>query len=356
MLPPVVAALAEDQRGLVGRHQLRAALGADHLADDLVRGGHLARLERGVYRVPGGATLPEHAAFAAALRARPDATITGPVALHLLGVESFHGADAFEILTRPGRRLRGVDFDHRHDPDPGRAVTNWGAIRVTGPLDALIDSAAFQDDVTDRQLRVACDALRGRGLITTDRLVRRLEALHHRCPGAELLAAVLEVSGGATLESEGERRLGPFVYCFDPAFEPQVWVVPSRRPDFFSHRCRHAAEYVGEVDHAHVAARIEDDRRDGQLRDAGVTVTYATKRDLDEPAAWFASFTTTLTLKAHQLGVEPPRLTSLPPVLRPEAVHPEAVRPRASALAGDLLRPGQNLGQGPGAGTTERPT
>jgi hypothetical protein len=315
MLPPDIAALAERQRGLIARYQLCAALRADHLADDLVRSGDLARLERGVFRVPGGAPLPEHGAFAAALRARPDATVSGPVVLHLLGVESFHGSDRFEILTRPGRRLRGVDFAHRRDPDPGRPVATWGAVRTTNPLDALIDSAAFHDAVTDRQLRVAYDQLRGRGLLTTDRLIRRLETLHHRCSGAPLLAAVLEVSGGAAPESEGERRLGPFVFCFDPPFEPQVWVVPSRRVDFFSHRCRHAAEYVGEVDHGYLAARIEDDQRDGQLRDAGITITYVTKRDLDEPAAWFASFTTRLTLRAHHLGVEPPRLRQVPPEL-----------------------------------------
>jgi hypothetical protein len=316
MLPPDLAALAERQRGLIARYQLCAALESDHLADDLVRGGHLARLERGVFRVPGGASLPEHAAFAAALRARPDATVSGPVVLHLLGVESFHGTGLFEILTRPGRRIRGVDFTHRGNPDPDRPVTTWGAVRTTSPVDALIDSAAFRDEVTDRQLRVATDQLRGQGLLSTDRLVRRIDALRQRCPGAALLATVLEVSGGAALESEGERRLGPFVCCFDPPFEPQVWVVPSRRVDFFSHRCRHAAEYVGEVDHSNVAARIEDDQRDGQLRDAGVTITYVTKRDLDEPAAWFASFTTTLTLRAHHLGVEPPRLLEVPPELR----------------------------------------
>jgi hypothetical protein len=312
MLPPAIAVLAERQRGLVARYQLCAALGADHLADDLVRGGHLSRLQRGVYRVPGGATLPEHAAFAAALRARPDATVTGPVVLHLLGVEPFHGAEAFEILTRPGRRLRGVSFEHRQDHDPARAVTTWGAVRVAGPLDALIDSAAFGDTVTDRQLRVAVDALRGQGLITTERLVRRLEDLQREHQGAALLATVLELAGGAALESEGERVLSPYMGCFDPPFEAQVWVAPSRRLDFFSRRCRHGAEYVGEVDHAYLAARIEDDRRDGQLRDAGVTITYVTKRDLDEPVAWLSSFAATLTVRAHRLGVEPPRLTSLP--------------------------------------------
>jgi hypothetical protein len=317
MLPPDVAALAARQRGIVGRVQLCPLLGADHVADDLVRGGHLERVERGVYRVVGGAELPEHAAFAAALRARPGATVTGPVVLHLLGVEGFHGADAFEILTQPGRRLRSVDFPHRRDPHPERPVTMWGEVRTTGPLDALIDAAGSSGDVTARDLRVAYDQLRGRGLTTTARAGRRIEALLDRAPGAARLADVLELAGGLDLESEGERHLGPFVRCFDPPLEPQIWVTPARRPDFYSRRCRHAVDYLGDVDHATVAARIEDDRRDVQIRDAGITITYVTEHDLREPAAFVASLTARLVVRAHELGVTPPVPLPLPADLRP---------------------------------------
>jgi hypothetical protein len=59
---------------------------APSVADDLLRSGIFAPLLRGVHRVRGAPRLAEQYAFAAALRARPDATVTGPLALGLLGV------------------------------------------------------------------------------------------------------------------------------------------------------------------------------------------------------------------------------------------------------------------------------
>jgi hypothetical protein len=274
--------------------------------DELVRSDFLETVEHGVYRVSGSGELPEQPAFAAALRARPDATITGPLAMHLFGVPGFVGRDAFEILTQPGRRLTGVDFPHRRDPDPGRPVTSYGAVRTVGPLDALIDSAALRGGASDRDLRVAWDHLRAKDLVKLHQLRRRIEQLHGIAPGAAILAEVLETAGGDELESEGERRLAPYASCFDPALEAQIWVTPRRRPDFFSRRCRLAVDYLGEADHAHVAARIEDDVRDGELRTHNVRVLYVTKHDLRDPVTLGATMTAALTVRAHELGVAPP--------------------------------------------------
>jgi hypothetical protein len=179
--------------------------------------------------VRGGAKLPEQAAFAAALRSRPNATITGPLVLHLLGVPSFHGATAYEILRQPTRRLRGVSFLHRIDPDPERAVTTRGMVRTAGPLDALIDSAGAPGSGSERDLRVAYDHLRAKFLITEQRLRERCARLDGLAPGARALLELLELAGGTTVESEGERHLAPFASCFEPALEPQVWVIPSAR-------------------------------------------------------------------------------------------------------------------------------
>jgi hypothetical protein len=49
---------------------------APSVADDLLRSGIFAPLLRGVHRVRGAPRLAEQYAFAAALRARPDATVT----------------------------------------------------------------------------------------------------------------------------------------------------------------------------------------------------------------------------------------------------------------------------------------
>ncbi|GGI07850.1 hypothetical protein [Egicoccus halophilus] len=257
--------LAERQHGVIARCQLVDLLGSGP-TDHLLRTGRLAPLVRGVWRVRGGALLPEQAAFAAALRARPGACVTGPVALGLYAVPGFIGAEAFEILTAEHRWLRNVEFAHRPDRQARRGTAPYGAVRVASPLDALIDSAAFRAEVDERSLRVAWDHLRATGMVTVARLRRQPERLRAVAPGASILAAVLEASGGYLVESEGERLLWPFVSCFEPVLEAQVWVTPARRLDYFSRRCRFGWEYVGKVDHQYVAQRIADDERDAELR------------------------------------------------------------------------------------------
>lgn len=308
--------LCRKQHGLLGRHQLAMLLG-HQVADDLLRSGRFEPMLRGVHRLRGTPELPEQAAFAAALRARPGAVVTGPVALGLYGVPAYLGASAFEILLASGRRLQNVDFLHRVDAGAvRRGVTQYGDVQVAGPLDALIDSAALLDGFEERDLRVAWDHLRGKKLASIDRLERRLEDVRRGAPGAALLQHVLDRGGGLRVESEGERRLAPVMSCFEPAFEPQVWVTRRRRPDFYSRRCRLGCDYLGEVDHAYVAQRIADDERDEELRRERVDVFYVTKRDLDEPAVLLATLAGRLTVRAHELGVRPPvAVRPLPPSL-----------------------------------------
>ena len=154
LIPDAALDLAEAQRGVIARYQLRRHM-PRQVVDDLFRGPRCVRIGRGVVRLRGAPDLVEHAAFAAALRARPRATVTGPVALRLLGVPGFGDARGFEVLTVPTRHLSTTAFAHGTDPDPGRAVTTHGEVRVSGPLDALIHSAALRDGRTDRDLRVA---------------------------------------------------------------------------------------------------------------------------------------------------------------------------------------------------------
>lgn len=308
-----VFATGQAQRGVIARYQLLRSHSKSE-TDDLLRSGWFERLLRGVHRFRGGDPAPEQLAFAAALRARPRATITGPLALGLLGVPGFSGSAPFEILVQPTRSISGLAVRHRVDPVPDRAVATYGEVRVAGPLDALIDSASFLDQITERDLRVAWDHLRGKGLTTIDRLERRCADLRHLVPGVLELERVLEAAGGVVLESEGERALAPFVWCFEPAFEPQVWVLPRRRVDFYCRRCRYGYEYLGEVDHAYVAARIADDERDDELRRAGIRLGYVTKEDLREPQSLVASMAATLTVRAHELGVSPP-VAVRPPAL-----------------------------------------
>lgn len=296
-------ALSMQQHGVLGRAQLIARVG-QRAAEDVLATDRFRRLHRGVYAASGGAPVAEQAAFAAALRARP-AVVTGPVVLHLHGVPGYVGAADFEVLVAPGREPRNVEFRVREDDVPRLGVRRYGDVRVAGPLDALIDSAAFLDRRQERDLRVAWDHLRWNGLAKSRQLERRLVALAS-VPGAAILARVLEEAGGVRLESEGERALAPVVSCFEPAFEPQVWVTPRRRTDFFSRRCRLGLEYVGKVDHAGVARRLADDERDVELRRDGVRLLYVSAQDLRDPVALLATISGTLTVRAHELGVVPP--------------------------------------------------
>lgn len=306
MIPDPAFEMAEAQHGVLARYQLLRWV-APHVADDLLRSELFAPLMRGVHRVRGAPLLAEQIAFAAALRARPGATVTGPLVLGLLGVPSFHGATAFEILRRPDRRLSNVAFRHRADPVPDRAVARYGDVRIAGPLDALIDSAGLLGGLgRDRDLRVAWDHLRGKGLTSPDRLRRRFDLLRGRSPGVAILEVILEQAGGLTIETEGERALAPILSCFDPPFIAQYWVTPRRRVDFYCARCRYGYEYLGEVDHTCVAQRLADDERDTELRRDGIRLGYVTKHDLLDPVALMASITGSLTVRAHELGVAPP--------------------------------------------------
>jgi hypothetical protein len=305
VIPDPAFETAEAQHGVLARYQLQRWV-SEATADDLLRSGLFAPVIRGVHRVRGAPRLVEQFAFAAALRARPDATVTGPLALGLLGVPSFLGSSEFEILRRRERRLMNVAFPHRVDPVPGRAVARYGDVRVAGPLDALIDSAGLLGDGRARDLRVAWDHLRGKGLTTPDRLQRRCDQLRGSSPGVSILESILERAGGHEIESEGERTLAPILSCFEPAFEPQVWVVPGRRVDFYCRRCRYGYEYLGEVDHVCVAQRLADDERDAELRREGIRLGYVTKHDLRDPVALMATIAGSLTVRAHELGVTPP--------------------------------------------------
>jgi hypothetical protein len=305
MLPSSIVNLLERQYGVIARRQLLEHLSPASV-DGLLRRDRFERMQRGVARVRGSWPHPVQEAFAATLRAGPGATLTGPLALSLLRVPSIDATAPFEVLTPPGRRLRGVAFPHRRDPDPGRAVARYGDVRVAGPVDALIDAAAFVDAVGERALRVAWDQLRWHHGVREERLRRRLERLQGAARGVEVLRQVLADGGGTVLESEGERALATVLGCFEPAFEPQVWVTPRRRVDFFSRRVRYGYEYLGEVDHATVAARVGDDARDSELRLEGIRLGYVTAGDLREPAALLATIAGTLTVRAHELGVAPP--------------------------------------------------
>jgi hypothetical protein len=305
MLPPHAYDLAGQQLGVISRAQLRRWWREDQIDHRVGPGHELRRLERGVYVLDGAGRRPAHAALAAALRVGPAATVTGPVVLGLLGLEKFVGCGLFEVLTAPGRRVRGVGFRHRVDPDPARPVARYGEVRFVAPVDGLIDTAGSFEQFAARDLRVTYDQCRWQGLFTSTQLEARMRALGPTAPGVAVLAELFEMSG-LVPESEGERGLGRLLRAFDPAPEPQVYVTPKRRVDWHFRSVRFAYEYLGPVDHEGAAARIADDQRNQELRDQGIRIGYVTNADLKIPDALLASVIGQLAVRAHDLAVAGP--------------------------------------------------
>ena len=301
--------LAELQFGLVARYQAVARVGVAR-GDTILRRGPFERVDRGVYRALGAPHLGIQPALSAALRVGPGAAVTGPSALALYEVDGFgllQGRLPFEVLLPPGRRVTHPSFAVRRDPDPSRAVATWGEIRIVGPTDGLIDSAAFMDQVGARWLRLAHDVLRWRGILKPGRLQDRIAELGAGAPGGAALAELLELDD-QTATGDGERRLGWLLGRFDPPPEPQVWVRPDRRLDWYFRRLRYGWEYQGSVDHGTVTGRQADAVRDAELRREGVRIGYVTDADLADEATFLATAAGALSARAYELGVDAPRL------------------------------------------------
>jgi hypothetical protein len=304
-LPDELLDLAATQHGVLARWQLRRLLSRPTI-DNRVARGELDRLDVGIYALPG-TSRPEQPAIAAALRARPLAILTGPFVLAHHRIDHFRPDAPFEVLVRPGRRIRGAPFPYRVDPLPERGYDLLGDVRLATPVDALVESALFRPQVRDRSLRLAKDQLAWRNLADAGALRRRLD---ERGPDDPAVMAFLEAMDGAELhsESEGERGLGGALTRLDPAPEPQVWVTPHRRVDWYLRLLRLAWEYLGDVDHASVGARRADAARDDELRLAGIRVLYVTKQDLRDPAALIATIMGAVAARADELGVPAPVL------------------------------------------------
>jgi hypothetical protein len=305
VLPIPAAALAEAQLGVLARRQLLAWL-SENRADRLLRGPWFEPLAFGVHRIVGGARSPSQHAVAAALRAGPGASLTGPVVLAFYRVDGFTDHDPYEVLVPAGRRVTGVDFRVRSDPDPGRPVSRRGDVRLVGVVDALIDSAAPVHAIEPRRLRLAHDVLRWRGALVPGRLADRVRDLGPRAPGGARLTELLDLDAHVAVGS-GERRLGEVLAAFDPAPEPQVWVTPHRRVDWWFASVRFGVEYQGSVDHGTVAGRIADAERDLELGRDDIRLGYVTAADLRDVTALTARIASSLVVRAQERGCTAPR-------------------------------------------------
>lgn len=281
MLPADVRDHCADHLGLVTRPALLRLGHGEGTVEGWVRRGHLEIVELagqrlwGTYRVPGGAQVPGQLPYAAALRCRPHARVTGPFVLGALGIEGFADTDPFAIVVPAGRRVQRVPFrvltDRAVRPDRARI----GPIPTVTVTRALVDTALW---VRGKRLRVAFDSARYRGLTNPRRLRTCAQEVRHG--GARSVLGLLD-SGVLDLDSEAERLLAPIVDDLEPQW--QYWITPQRRVDCLLRHVPLILEYLGEVAHGGAEQRRQDHVRDRELRARGYHVEYVVKEDLRQP-------------------------------------------------------------------------
>ena len=267
--------LARRQDGVVGRRQLRALDLAVPQIDGLVRTSRMELVSRGVYRVVGAPATPRGELWAAVLRCGPQARAAGARVLCLTGVSGVPADAPFVVLTRPGRRVRGVDWAWRTDPAPSRDDAQLAGLPGVTPVRALVEAAVT---ASAEALEDLVDACRWRGGI-----LARLDELAGRLPdhaGVRRLLASGLVDRAAP-ESPPERRL---LAALDGlGARPQIWVTPRIRVDLFFDAGL-VVEYDGEVRHDGPAGRTRDRERDAALRALGHAVVHVRSGDLARPA------------------------------------------------------------------------
>lgn len=321
-LPPPACELARAQFGAVARRQLLRWM-TEGQVEGLVARGTLTTIQRGVYRLTGGATPPEQSPMAAALRAR-DARVAGPFVLGLFGADGFDTSLPFGVLVRPGRRLVNVDVPVMPDRARNRHDAGWGPLPTVTPTLACLEAARAYWSLDDDRLLTAVDSLRWAGRTSTARLRLLIDSLPDR-PGARRLGTAV-ADGRLVSESPAERRVGLLLERITPFPRRQAVLGGRFRADFRWDELATTLEYDGEI-HRVPQQRDHDRRRDLALEAHGELVLRVTREDLGEPEVFLPWLVATLRRRARALAVDV-EVTLLPSA---EQVSPT---PRSSARGG----------------------
>jgi very-short-patch-repair endonuclease len=269
-----ITRIAVRQHGIVGRRPLLAAGGGAKTVDSMLQRGHLLRVSRGVYRLPGVPLTFLGEMMAAALRCGPDARVAGERILSVLGIRDARPDGPFVILTRPGREVTGVPWLWRADRAPGRDGAVVGDVPAVVPARNLLEVAVDADD--DGLERIA-DGCRWRGGILAATRALMCELPHH--PGTIRLAESGLVEVGAA-ESRPERSVDTVLA--DLGAERQVHLTPFVRVDFLFRGARLVVEYDGAAAHGGKRKREAGSARDEVLQALGYAVLHIRASDLKD--------------------------------------------------------------------------
>lgn len=291
-----ILGLSERQHGVVTRQQLLAEGICANTIRSTVRSGRLLRVSYGVYVLPG--TVDSHAreVMVAALRCGPGARIAGERMLAFLNVHEASRSGPFVVLTRPGRRVTGVPWLVRPNllgPDDDVAVID--RIPSFRPARHLLEAAVHRSDGDVERL---VDGLRWSRHGVSD--LQALVAHTPMHPGSRRLAAsgLIDVGVG---ESPPERTIDTLLAHLHPS--RQVLLLDRYRVDLYFAVARLVIEYDGPL-HRAPARRAKDQRRDDDLRQAGIEVIRLTKEDLADEDALVRRIEAVIARRAAMLAAE----------------------------------------------------
>ena len=298
--------LAGEQHGVLARRQAVRLLGR-YPADSLLRSSRFERCYRATYRLRGSPAGALQRAIALTLSHGSHAVLTGPAALMLTGGPTLEGDERCLVAVR--RQPRGAAQDTETILDRGTALqtTKVGEVLVAQPMDALLDALCLRPTPDSRSLRLLHDRLRWSGVLRPGDLRER--AAQRRILDRQDLAGLLQLDS-TRATGDGERRLGELLGCFDPPPEPQAWVTPHRRVDWFFRSVRLGVEYQGALDHDHAEGRARDRARTEELDQAGVRLLFVTAADLANERALLTHVGSALVARAQLLEVDAPRFRS----------------------------------------------
>src|SRR3954453_8761505 len=273
----VIASIATDQHGVVGRAQLAAiGLSLDAI-DHRVKRGRLQPLHRGVYAV-GLRSLTRYGRWmAAVLAVGGGAMLSHRSAAALWGIRE--SSSSRIDITAPSERRRPGVTAHRAKLPADERDEHHG-IPVTTPPRTLLDLAAI---LNEHQLARACERAEALRLGSPTSLAELVERYPRR-PGTPNLKRLIEEGRivPTTTRSDLERR---FLTFLDANELPRPLVnesVDPYTPDFRWTDHRLIVELDGFETHGTREAFERDRARDPALTAQGSRVARITKRQLDQ--------------------------------------------------------------------------
>jgi very-short-patch-repair endonuclease len=273
-----IAAVAELQRGVVTRYQLRALGVTDDVIDGMVSGGRLRRLHRAVYAV-GHTALPELGAeTAAVLTCGNGALLSHASAAALWKLRPHDPGAKVDVIVAGRKVVRPAIRTHRTRHLAPQDVRIRHRLPVTSPARTLLDIAEI---VTERELERALDEALTTRIVRRSQIAEVLGRAHGR-KGAPILRALIDRAHGPTVtRSEAEER---FLALVRRAGLPTPDVnarIQGYEVDFLWRAHRVVVEVDGYRYHSSRSAFERDSAKGATLAAAGLTLLRVTWRQME---------------------------------------------------------------------------